>query len=400
MNASGYSVVRGVRLWLGAAGWGFVATAITALYASVASLLVSAGSISPATLFVIEEANVAAHAVSPLVGLLLYPPLPVAAYALLHDPALASAVVAMLATVSLLWFAFHRTGDALTALLLSASLLVPALTADALGSAPFWAFAALLSWALYLIARYAGRDYSLYLFQAGLQIAAALFIDVRAALVAAFAAAALFILFLRDQRARGLSVAIVLLFPIAYGAAAWSFLQLVFTGHGWPAVSPLGFRAAWQAYPVALAYLLALTGIALAPRADRRRYLLAVFFALPLAALTAASLGVPFTAGELVLLATAGVLAAVTQIAAIWLRRAVAGALLAAMLWLPHVLAAIPPQRTATLPAILSVGEPAWLPDVWNRAFIEAHYVVAVLFAAGVLLLARHCALRLTGRVS
>ena len=384
--------------WLVGAGWAAAIAALAGLYASVCARLFLLDEIAPSTTFVIEHAVAGMHAHDPLQGLaLVYPPVPILIYAALGHPAFATAAVATLATLALLWFVFHRSGDIVTALLACVALLSPAITVDALGAAPFWAFAAIVAWALYMACRYIDKEYSLYVFQAGLLIAFAYFIDVRIALIALALGGSILLLLARRELRRGICVAIVLLFPIVYFTLSWGFVQWIFTGHPWMALPPLGSRGITSAYPIVLLYLFAIGCVAVAPKSRYPRLHVAIFLGIPVAAALGLWIGRGFSGGEIALLGLACTLTALTQIGNTWLRRIAALAAAAASISLAFTLPALPPHAIVSLapPATYAadLGHPAW-----EHVADIARYIIAIGLAVGIALLARHSLRRLTGR--
>lgn len=387
-----------MKRWLPVAGWALAIVLLAGLYAGVATLLYHIGAIAPAAAFIIERAQELLAGSS-----LTYPPLPVLVYAALARPALASAIVGTVATASLLWFAFHRMQDVVSASLASIALLTPIVTTLAIGDAPFWSFAAIAAWSLYMIARYVENPYSLYVFQAGLLIGVAFFIDIRIELFAAVLAVALFALYAARERARGMSVALVLVFPVIYFSLAWAFVAWIFTGQPWMPIPPPGEQSLAQAYPIEVLYLFALTAVAAAPRAHHRRFLVAVFATVPVVIGVCALTRRAFSAGEFVLLGVACTIAATTQIGNLWLRRFVALGTVGACLWVGHVLPAPPLQTLGVLQAAVASRTVAAVGGTVVSTTVApvltlTRYAIAVVLAVGIVLLARHSLRRLTGR--
>jgi hypothetical protein len=278
------------------------------------------------------------------------------------------------------------------------ALFAPAVTASALGIAPVWGFAAMLAWVLYMVARYVENEYSLYLLQAGLLVVIGFFIDASIAVYAIVLSIDLFALYAARQRSRGVSVVLVLLFPVLFAALSWAALEWVFTGHPWAPLPPAGTREIVTAYPTAAAYVVAVIAIALSPRATRRRYHIAVFMTWPIAIGVMWLLGRETSAGEALLIGTACTLAAITQIANVWLRRFASLALCVSAFALSATLSPIPIQTIALLPlpplAQVQYVHPAWLEYV-----DPVRWGLCVLAAGAVVLLVRHSLRRLTGTI-
>jgi hypothetical protein len=308
--------------------------------------------------------------------------------------------VATAATASLFWFVIYRTKDLLSTGFCAFALLMPAITTNIVADAPLWAFAAMVAWALYLVARYVENEYSVYLFQAGLLITIAFYIDVRVGIGALVLGAELFALYAVRETARAICVTLVLVFPVAYFALTSAYVQWVFTGHPWVPLPPVGPRPIWHAYPVVLAYFIALASVAAVPRASRRRYHVAIFLTLPIVSLTGQLFGRRAAAGEVALLAMAGALAAITQIGNVWLRRISSLALLCGAGALALTMPPIPSQHIL----FNAPAPPAFVPSPghpeWELYVNVARWLVALIMAAGVILLARHSLRRLTGRTA
>jgi hypothetical protein len=313
-----------------------------------------------------------------------------AAVELLHAPLLSAALAGM-ATVALLWLALYRMHDWPSALCAALAPLAPGIAAHAVEHAAFWAFAAMLAWALYMASRYVERSYSLYVFQAGLLIAVALAIDVRVGIFALVLGLGLFASYVREWR-RGLCIALVLIFPVVYFALAWTFVRWSFSG---TLALPSAGGNLFAAYPVGAAFAFAFLCVAVAPRAKARRHQLVIFASVPIVVGLASLAGMGFSADDAALLGCAATMAAVTQIGPVWLRRVAALALAAACAALSYLMPASPMTPVAIDVSGLQSSAPV---DVFIPALAYARYAIALLLAIGVIVLARHSLRRLTGR--
>ncbi len=377
--------------------WVLGIAALTAVYAYVGSWMFQDGYFSPATKFVAERAYIGIHSASPFENLaLVYPPVPIIIYAILWPPVVATVLLCVISTTLLVWTALHYTNDRISGLLASLAMLTPAVALTALADATAWIFAAMLARAMYLLARYTERDYSVYLFQAGLIIAIGIFIDLRMAAFALSVSLALFFDYAGKAFWRGVSVALVLVFPVAFFFVAWNFVQWVFTGHFGILLPPLVWRPANEAWPAAAAYLVTLLFVIISPRGEHRRYLVAVCLAPVVILLLSSATGLTLGAAEFALIGLAYCVTTITQIGNLWLRRIAALVLLVASIGLRWTL---PPLATEMLSLNGSavILPPAITHYVWEGWVTAMRIVIAVILAILTLLLARHSLDKLTG---
>lgn len=377
--------------------WVLGIAVLTAVYAYVGQWTFAAGYFSPATKFVAERAYVGLHSASPFENLaLVYPPVPIIIYAILWPPVVASVVLSVIATTLAVWTAVRYTNDRLSAVLTTLAMLTPAVALTALADATAWIFAAMLTRAMYLLARYTEREYSVYLFQAGLIIAIGIFIDLRMAAFALSVSLALFFNYAAKEFWRGVSVALVLVFPVIFFFIAWNFVQWVFTGHLAFLAPPLVWRPANEAWPAAAAYIVALLLVAVSPRGEHRRYLLAICLAPAVILVLSSATGLTLGAGEFALIGLACTIVAITQIGNLWLRRTGAAVLLAASIVLRFTL---PPLATEMLNLSGSavIGPPVVTHYTWEGWVTAMRIILAVILAILTILLARHSLAKLTG---
>jgi hypothetical protein len=373
---------------------------LTVVYAYVASWIFNTGHFSPATKFVIERAYAGIHSAAPFENLaLVYPPVPLIVYAVLWPPAVATVVLGVIATASLVWIAVNYMNDRVSSLLASLAMLTPSVALIALADATAWIFAAMLAWAMYMLARYTEREYSVYLFQAGLIIAIGIFIDLRMAAFALSVSLALFLDYAGKYFWRGVSVALVLVFPVVFFFIAWNFVQWVFTTHWGILIPPVVWRPANEAWPAAAAYLVAVLFVAISPRGARRRYIITVCLAPVVILLLSSATGLEFGATEFALIGLAYSVTAITQIGNPWLRRTAAVVLLAASIGLHWTL---PPLATEMLNLNGSavIAPPVITHYVWESWVTTMRIVIAVILAILTILLARHSLDKLTGEAS
>jgi hypothetical protein len=249
---------------------------------------------------------------------------------------------------------------------------------------------------MYLLARYSEKEYSFYLFEAGLIIALGMFIDLRMGIFAIAVALALFIDYAPQQFWRGVSVALVLTFPVAFFFVAWTFVEWVFTGTwGFP-LPPLGIRPIYEAWPAGVAYAVALACVVIAPRGTQRRYLLAICFAPVIITLLSGTSGLTLAAGEFSLIWLAYALVTITQIGNIWLRRFAAAVLLLGSIGLSYTL---PPLATQmlNLDQVTAIPPPVVTHYAWEGWMLVMRIVIAVILAILTILLAIHSLRKLTG---
>ncbi|HEX8806879.1 MAG TPA: hypothetical protein VF741_08010 [Candidatus Aquilonibacter sp.] len=377
--------------------WVLGIAVLTAAYAYVGQWIFADGYFSPATKFVAERAYVGIHSASPFENLaLVYPPVPIIIYAILWPPVVASVVLSVIATMLAVWTAVRYTNDRLSALLTTLAMLTPAVALTALADATAWIFAAMLTRAMYLLARYTEREYSVYLFQAGLIIAIGIFIDLRMAAFAFSVSLALFFNYARREFWQGVSVALVLVFPVFFFFIGWNFVQWVFTGHLGFLLPPLIWRPANEAWPAAAAYIVSLVLVAISPRGEHRRYLLAICLAPAVILVLSSATGLTLGAGEFALIGLACTIVAITQIGNVWLRRVGAAVLLASSIVLRFTL---PPLATEMLNLSGSavIGPPTITHYTWEGWVTAMRIILAVILAILTILLARHSLAKLTG---
>ncbi len=390
-------LVPDARAWFAPVAWSLGLAALTVTYANVALQLFHARRFLPGTKFVIEQAYAGLHAPSQVEGLALaYPPIPIIAFAVLGRPEIASTVFAVAATLALIGLAMC-TSDLISTVLLVLALLTPAVTTDALADASAWLFAAMLAWSMYLLVRFTEREYSVYLFGAGLLIAFGSFIDVRIGAFAALASVSLFVLYaLKRQPYEGLSVIVAMIFPIVYFAAAWAFVSWVFERQLALLVPHLNLRPVLAAYPVAIASFVVATCVGISCRTAYRRFAIAIFLSLLVIVFLASITGLAFGAGEFALLGLACSLAAVTQVENVWLRRFAALVVLASAVALSYTLPPLVPQ-TLNLRATETIAPPAVTHASWESYVVGIRLTLAVLLGVGVVLLGIHSLKKLTG---
>lgn len=387
-----------MKRWLVVGAWVVGIAALAVLYARVGEQIIGAGTLTPAAGIAIEKAYAGLHSEAPFENLALtYPPFPIITYAI-FGPIAAIVVFCATAAVALVWIALHYTKDTLTSVLLALAMVAPAVTLAAVADAAAWFFAAMLAWAVYMLARYTEREYSVYLFQAGMLIAIGVFFDLRMAAFAIAVGVLLFAVFASREFWRGVSVALVLLFPVGFFFVAWNFVQWVFTGHLAILLPPLGVRPMWEAYPAAIAAAFAVLCVAISPRASHRAYLAAVVFSPTVLIGLSSAAGVPLGAGEFALLGLACALAATTQVGNIWLRRLAALVVLVAAVALSFTLPPLPPYP-------LHLAIPAIPPHVvthheWEASLAAIRDVIAVLLAIGTVVVAIHSLRKLTGETA
>lgn len=377
--------------------WLLAIAALAVVYAYVGSWRIGHGFFSPATRFIADHAVAALHGTAPFENLaLVYPPLPIIIFALLGSPTVASIVLCVVATTAVLWIAIRYTNDPLTAVLLSVAVLTPAITLTALEFPAAWLFAAMLAWAIYNLARYTEREYSVYLFQAGMIIAIGIFVDLR---MAAFALVVSFILFIEYARKafwQGVSVALVLIFPVVFFYLSWNYAQWVFTGKFGFLVPPVGLRPFWQTWPIGAAYIFSLLCLAISPRATVRRYLLAVCASPAIIVLVAAATGASLGAGGFALIGLAFSIVTITQIGNPMLRRVAALVTLAGAIGLRYTL---PPLATEMfdLDPVQTIPAHVVTHYVWESWVFGVRIALAIILAILTVLLARHSLQKLTG---
>jgi hypothetical protein len=390
-------LVPDARAWFAPVAWSLGLAALTVTYANVALQLFHARKFLPGTKFVIEQAYAGLHAPSQVEGLALaYPPIPIIAFAVLGRPEVASTVFAVVGTLALVGLAIC-TSDLIASVLLVLALLVPTVTEEALADASAWLFAAMLAWSMYLLVRFTEREYSVYLFGAGLLIAFGSFIDVRIGAFAALASVSLFVLYaLKRQPYEGLSVIVAMIFPIVYFAAAWAFVSWVFERHMSLLVPHLNLRPVLAAYPVAIASFVVAACVAISCRSAYRRFAIAIFLSLLVIVFLASITGLAFGAGEFALLGLACSLAAVTQVENVWLRRFAALVVLASAVALSYTLPPLVPQ-TLNLRATETIAPPVVTHASWESYVVGIRLTLAVLLGIGVVLLGIHSLKKLTG---
>jgi hypothetical protein len=377
--------------------WILGIAALAVVYSYVASWTFNHGLFSPATKFVVERGWAGLHSASPFENLaLVYPPVPIIVYAILWPPVVASVVLGVIATASLVWIAINYTKDPLTSVLASLAMLTPAVTSTAMSDATEWIFAAMLAWAMYMLMRYTEREYSVYLFQAGLIIAIGIFIDLRMAAFALSVSLALFLDYAGKHFWRGVSVALVLVFPVVFFFIAWNFVQWTFTGHFSFIFERIVWRPANEAWPAAAAYLIALVFVAISPREAYRRYILAICLAPVVIVILSSATGLELGAAEFALIGIACSVVAITQIGNPWLRRIASLVLLGASIGLTFTL---PPLATEmlNLQQVPLIAPPTITHYAWEGWLTTMRIILAVILAILTLLLAIHSLNKLTG---
>ncbi len=390
-----------MRRWLVIGAWCVGIVGLAAFYAYVATGIFRAGTFTPGTTYVIERAYAGLHSQSPFEELaLVYPPIPIILYALLAPPPVATTVLAVIATALAVYTAVHYTKDPLTAVLGAVAMVTPAATTAAVEDATGWIFAAMLARALYLLARYTEREYSVYLFQAGLLIALGVFIDLRMAAFGLAVAAFLFVAYAGSEFWRGVSVALVVVFPVGYFFVAWTFVQWVFTGHWSILLPPLGIRPINEAFPAGIAYLVAVLFVGLSPRGGYRRYLVAACLAPLVVVLISSATGLTLGASDFALMGLACALVAITQVGNVWMRRAGALVLLASSIALSYTLPPLPAQTVHLAAPSQVIPVPVVTHAVWEQSVTDVRLATAVILAILTILLARHCLAKLTGRTA
>jgi hypothetical protein len=365
-----------------------------------ATWIFETGRFANATKFVVEHAYAGLHAPSPFEELaLVYPPIPLIVYALLGYVG-ATVLLSVVTTLSLLWIAIRYSKDLVTAAFSSAAILMPVVVINELADATAAIFAAMLAWAMYMLARYTEQEYSVYLFQAGLLISVGIFIDLRMAAFAFAVSLALFIDFAIGQFWRGVSVALVLIFPTVFFFVAWNFVQWVFTGTFSILFPPLGYRPIWESWPAAVAYYFALLCVAISPRSARRRYLVSVCLAPTVVVLLSSASGLTMAASEFALIGLAYAVVTTTQVGNIWLRRLSALVTLLAAVALYFTLPPLHPLALNLATGAQTIPPPVVTHHWWEIYVFGARIATAVVLAILTILLAIHSLAKLTGETS